>query len=96
MLRASGEVMDKKQIALVAQATQIKASLHAVEAQSARLRDERTALMTQMAAAGLSWSYIGKVCGVTPQAAMYATGHAKRQKRKTVKADDEKSGESKD
>lgn len=89
MLRASGEAMDRKQIALVAKATENKASMQAVEAQSARLREERTTLMNQMAAAGLSWSYIGKVCGVTPQAAMYATGHAKRQKRKTVKADDE-------
>lgn len=69
------------QVALLAEAAENSASMRALAEQETRLRHEREDIMRRMFKAGLSWAEIGRQFGCTPQAAMYATGHATRTKR---------------
>lgn len=60
------------------QGVRIARSIQALE----RMKDARTEHMKTMHEAGISWAEIGRTFGCTPQAAMYATGAAKRTPRK--------------
>lgn len=44
----------------------------------ARLSDERIACMNELREYEVSWAQIGRIFGISPQAAMYVTGHIKR------------------
>lgn len=44
----------------------------------AAMHEARVENMKAMAAAGMTWAEIGRIWQVSPQAAMYATGHATR------------------
>lgn len=74
------EQVDPK--SLLEHAEKIRHALELSEQRTARLRDERTRSMSALHDAGISWAEISRAYGVTPQAAMYATGHAKRQAKK--------------
>lgn len=64
---------------LVTEATRIRILLAAAADQVTALQEERTATIRRMAEAGMSWAEIGRHLKISPQAAMYATGHATRQ-----------------
>lgn len=67
---------------LLLEAAQIERALTMAEERVGLLRAERVNSMRQMHDAEISWADIARTYGVTPQAAMYATGHAQRQSRK--------------
>lgn len=67
--------------ALIAEATSNKEALDSIESRAELLRAERVEIMKRMAAAKVPWATIGRIFDVSPQAAMYATGHAKRSPR---------------
>lgn len=67
---------------LIAQAVQVRRALEVSEDRVATLRNETVILMRRMHEAGVSWAEIARTFECTPQAAMYATGHAKRTPRK--------------
>lgn len=75
---------------LLLEAAQVERALHVAEERAGLLRGERTNCMRRMHDAGISWADIARTFGVTPQAAMYATGHAQRQTRKKPQESDEK------
>lgn len=54
----------------------------AAEDSLARWRRDRDATMARMFHAGFSWAEIGRTFGVTPQAAMYASGVRQRTPKK--------------
>lgn len=64
---------------LLQQAAQIANALRSAETRLDNLRDERITAMKSLFSAGVSWAEIGRTFGVSPQAAMYATGHTTRQ-----------------
>lgn len=43
-----------------------------------RLSDDRIASINELREHQVSWAQIGRVFGISPQAAMYVSGHAKR------------------
>lgn len=49
-----------------------------LEREARNAADRRVEVMQLMANAHMSWAEIGRIWGVSPQAAMYATGHATR------------------
>lgn len=67
-----------KDLPEVEEARRIATALHATEARLNDLHDARTQSMAHLHALGISWAEIGRIYSITPQAAMYATGHAKR------------------
>lgn len=75
-----------RQKRLMDEAHLLEAALRASEERTEVLRIERIHSMRGMHEAGVSWAEIGRIFGVTPQAAMYATGHIKRQDRPTKRS----------
>lgn len=66
---------------LQVEASRVADALTVAEERVTLLRTERVNCMRRMHDAGLPWAEIARRFAVTPQAAMYATGHAKRQSR---------------
>lgn len=60
------------------EAVQIKRALVVAEDRVTALRNESVVQMRRLHAAGVSWAEIARLFEVSPQAAMYATGHARR------------------
>lgn len=81
--------LNAEQDALLNEARRIASALTATEERAELLKSERVNSMRKLHDVGVSWAQIGRQFNVTPQAAMYATGHAKRQARKSVKKDDD-------
>lgn len=78
-----------EQRALVEEGLKVQAAFDAAEQHVNDLRTQRVEQMKALHEAGVPWAQIGRTFAVTPQAAMYATGHAKRQpKRPPKKAQD--------
>ena len=73
---------------LLNEARRIAAGLASAEERAATLRDERIISMRKLHDVGVSWAEIGRAFDVSPQAAMYATGHIRRQARRSVKKTD--------
>lgn len=86
------EQISAAQRELLLSAAQIERALDMAEKRADLLKRERTIHMGKMHDAGISWAEIGRTFGVTPQAAMYATGHAQRQSRPRVREDDQGKG----
>lgn len=63
---------------LAEQARAIKGAIEEVEALVEAKHQERVQHMQAMRDADVSWAAIGRAFGVTPQAAMYATGASVR------------------
>lgn len=57
----------------------------------ARLSDERITCINDLRDNGLSWAEIGRVFSISPQAAMYVSGHATRTPAKSGAAAKKKS-----
>lgn len=70
--------MTPEQRALAEQAEALTAAVRDAEAALEAARHDVTQAMKDMRAAEMSWAAIGRAFGVTPQAAMYATGSSKR------------------
>lgn len=70
--------VDDRHLELRNQGIKIARAIETLE----RMKDARTEHMRAMHEAGISWAEIGRTFGVTPQAAMYATGAVKRTPRK--------------
>lgn len=70
--------INPQQEALAQQAALVEHALALADARVEMLRQERTRTMAAMNEAGMSWAEIARAFHVTPQAAMYATGHAQR------------------
>lgn len=64
------------------EAEEIKSALAKIARANENAHARRTASMKKMREAGRSWAEIGRIYGVTPQAAMYATGAATRTPRR--------------
>lgn len=69
---------EEQHVELRNQGLKIARSIQALE----RMKQARTDHMKVMHEAGVSWAEIGRTFGLTPQAAMYATGAVKRTPRK--------------
>lgn len=70
--------LNPEQESLVLDATQVKRALGVAEDRVAALRNESVIMMRKLHDAGVSWAEIARIHNMTPQAAMYATGHAQR------------------
>lgn len=68
---------------LIGEARRIETALSAALSRATSLREVRTDSMNRMHQAGIPWAQIARTYGVTPQAAMYATGHSSRQATRT-------------
>lgn len=74
--------MTPEQEALAEQAKVITGSIKEIEAALEAKRRESVQVMKDMREKGMSWAAIGRAFGVTPQAAMYATGSSVRTPRR--------------
>lgn len=70
--------MTPEQRSLAEQAEALTAAVRDAEAALETARRDVTQAMKAMRAEEMSWAAIGRAFGVTPQAAMYATGASKR------------------
>lgn len=70
--------MNPEQQSLAEQAEALKAAIDEAEIAVEQKHQERVRLMQAMRDQGMSWAAVGRAFGVTPQAAMYATGAAVR------------------
>lgn len=80
--------MTPEQEALAEQARVVKSALAEIEAAGEAKRRESVEIMKAMREEQMSWAAIGRVFGVTPQAAMYATGSSVRTPKKGRRSDD--------
>ena len=74
--------MTPEQEALTEQAKAITGAIKEVEAALEEKRRESVQVMKDMREKGMSWAAVGRAFGVTPQAAMYATGSSVRTPKK--------------
>lgn len=73
--------LTSQQKLLLDSARGIETALRLAEGRVEALRRERTISMGELHDAGVPWTEIGRMYGVSSQAAMYATGHATRKPR---------------
>lgn len=73
--------INAKQRDLLVEAANLERAISAAEQRYDQLRSIRTEKMKEMHQAGIPWAEIARIFKQTPQAAMYATGHAVRQSR---------------
>lgn len=70
--------MTPEQETLAEQARVVKSAIAEIEAAGEAKRKESVEIMHAMREKQMSWAAIGRAFGVTPQAAMYATGSSVR------------------
>lgn len=63
---------------LISKAKTISGQYEEAKERYATLSDERIAVINELREAQVSWAQIGRIFGISPQAAMYVTGHSKR------------------
>lgn len=63
---------------LLTQAKVIASQYETAKDALGRLSDDRIASINELREHEVSWAQIGRVFGISPQAAMYVSGHAKR------------------
>lgn len=63
---------------LISRARTISNQYDEVKESFAQLSDDRIACMKELHENQVSWAQIGRIFGISPQAAMYVTGHIKR------------------
>lgn len=68
---------------LISRARAISGQYDEAKDRFAQLGDERIACMKELRDSEVSWAQIGRIFGISPQAAMYVTGHIKRTPAKT-------------
>lgn len=74
--------MTPEQEALAGQAKVVTGAIKEAEETLEAKRRESVRIMKDMREQGMSWAAIGRAFGVTPQAAMYATGSSVRTPKK--------------
>lgn len=70
--------MTPEQTALASQAKAVTDAIAEIEASIEEKHREKVEIMKAMRDKEMSWAAIGRIFGVTPQAAMYATGASVR------------------
>lgn len=81
--------MTPEQEALTEQAGAVKSAIAEIEAAVEEKRKESVEIMRAMREKEMSWAAIGRAFGVTPQAAMYATGSSVRTPKRGRRTDDD-------
>lgn len=63
---------------LISKAKTVSAQYDEAKERYATLSEERIDTINELREHGVSWAQIGRIFGISPQAAMYVTGHVKR------------------
>lgn len=63
---------------LISRARTLSGQYEEAKERYSRLSDERIECIKELRENEVSWAQIGRIFGITPQAAMYVTGHVKR------------------
>lgn len=63
---------------LISKARSISSRYDETKASFEQASDDRIACMKELHGEEVSWAQIGRIFGISPQAAMYVTGHIKR------------------